>query len=207
MAATDSAQTIGKRDGPEARGRPRRRRSPTDVLRWVVVVLLIAFLAGVASGLIHVDTRPPKARLSPLPTSPPANGWGARSSYVGRYRMTQGSLEGGIAGASEIKLKEGELTLFPREVQRGAPLVPSGLVQLRVPTRQGPVLVNLYVSELRSFGRTRHAEIKGSAPTGPVLGSFAGVSPQPGRLSGVAMVKGLGTIRANFVRFSTRTEQ
>jgi len=122
--------------------------------------------------------------------------------------MTQGTLEGGIVAASEIKLHEGELTLLRRPVEpRGTPLIPSGLIQLRVQTARGTIPVNLYLSELKSFGKTRHASIKGSSFAGPVLGSFAGLSPRPGRLTGVAMVKGLGTIRADFVRFSTKPEE
>jgi hypothetical protein len=148
------------------------------------------------------------------------SGWGAQASYLGRYHLRVVPLAGqGGSGSSHADAQaavfsaaaaacqqvlaavgptSGELTLFMREVKKGAPLVPSGILNLQAPG--GNELV--YLTYLTSSGGTRHAKINGGAFVGPVVGSFSATSTGPGMLSGTAQVEGIGTVEADYVRFS-----
>jgi hypothetical protein len=149
------------------------------------------------------------------------SGWGAQASYLGRYHLHvlplagqggsgstpahgQASVFSAAAAACQQVLAAvhptgGELTLFMREAKKGAPLVPSGILNLQAPG--GNELV--YLTYLTSSGATRHATINGGAFIGPVVGSFSATSTGPGTLSGTAQVEGIGTIEADYARFST----
>jgi hypothetical protein len=146
------------------------------------------------------------------------SGWGTQASYLGRYHLrvlplagqsgsTPASGQAAVFSAAAAACQQvlaavhptgGELTMFMREVKKGAPLVPSGILNLQAPG--GNELV--YLTYLTSSGSTRHAKINGGAFVGPVVGSFSATSTGPGTLAGTAQVEGIGTVEADYVRFS-----
>jgi hypothetical protein len=94
--------------------------------------------------------------------------------------------------------KGGELTMFMREVKKGKPLVPSGILDIQ--SASGDELV--YLTYLTSSGTSLHAKINGGAFVGPVIGSFDGKSTGYGTIRASARIEGLGTLTASYSRFS-----
>lgn len=175
-------------------------RSIFAVRRWA--------LAGALSAL---------ALAAGAPASLAAKGWGPEASYLGRYdmRVTGGGSAASAArsavfsavvqaclrltSSAENLPKGGELTMFRREVAKSKPLVPSGILLLR--TADDNELV--YLTYLSSNDGRLSAKVNGGAFVGPVIGSFSGRLTGSGAISGSFTIEGLGTIEADFTRFST----
>jgi hypothetical protein len=148
------------------------------------------------------------------------SGWGAESSYLGRYHLRAQSLTPAAQGPGEVTgqaavfsavatacrqitassplPKGGELTMFMREVKKGKPLVPSGILDIR--SASGDELI--YLTYLTSSGTSLHAKINGGAFVGPVIGSFDGRLTGSGMISAITKAEGLGTLTASYTRFS-----
>jgi hypothetical protein len=145
-------------------------------------------------------------------------GWGAEASYIGRYDASflpgagassrvapaQAAIFDAIADTCQklatagTQPTSGELTMFMREVKKGKPLVPSGILAMRAPA--GNEL--LYLTYLTDKAGTLGAKINGGAFVGPVIGSFAGHRSGPDTIVGTATAEGLVTVTASFTRFS-----
>jgi hypothetical protein len=196
-------------DGP---ARPLRlsfkdRRSTLGALKWLLLAALLFLLIAIATELIPNGVTPTVSestggsgsKSSSAEAAPKPSGWGPESTYLGRYRVLDASQRAGSGVTT--RLSGGELTMFMREVHKGVPLVPSGILSLTAPSPVGTEL--LYLTSLTSYGGTREATINGGAFVGPVVGSFAGVPIGADRLSMTATVEGIGSIRATLVRFSS----
>jgi len=159
--------------------------------------VLICFLVAVASGLISDDAAAPTAlktaKIPPALARALAAGWGAQSTYIGRYHLRVVATSGPRAS----RPTGGELTLFLRVVKTGQPPLPSGILALQAPS--GEELV--YLTDLISTAGALQATINGGAFVGPVIGSFAGIKTS-GSIVGVASVPGLGSFEADYTRFS-----
>jgi hypothetical protein len=161
------------------------------------------------------------AMLAPISVAAESStsGWGAESAFIGRYHVRVLPASGAVSAtplagqaavfsavvsacqhlsAAVTRPTGGELTVFMREVKKGAPLVPSAILNLQAPA--GNELV--YLTYLTSSQDVLHAKINGGAFVGPVIGSFTGKSTGPGKISATAVVEGLPTVEANYVRFS-----
>lgn len=150
-----------------------------------------------------------------------SSGWGTEASYIGRYHLnvlplseratsvpatsSHAAIFSGVVGACERLTATathptgGELTMFMREVKKGKPLVPSGILNLKA--QAGNELV--YLTYLSASGTKLHAKINGGAFVGPVVGSFEGTKTGPNTISGTAIVESVGTVEATFTRFSS----
>lgn len=119
-------------------------------------------------------------------------GWGADSSFIGRYhvKVTQAGGEG---------VRGGELTMFIQEEFPGSE-EPAGILKLQTKTNNDVV----YLKELKRQGSTRTAIVKGGSFLGPTIGNFKATMKKPGVLVGRVATKGLGTVRAVFHRYSTK---
>jgi hypothetical protein len=120
-------------------------------------------------------------------------GWGPQKDYIGRYHVKV--VEGGKEG-----VRGGQLNLFMQEEFPGS-RQPAGILELI--TRAGNNDL-VYLTDLHSRGTGRGAEIHGGAFIGPKIGGFAGTQRQPGRIRATFTTGGLGTVKAVFVRFSTK---
>lgn len=162
------------------------------------------------------------AMLAPVAVAAESSGggWGAEAAYLGRYHVHV-LPAGGVATTSPLagqagvfsavvsacqhlsatvtRPTGGELTVFMREVKKGMPLVPSAILNLKAPA--GNELV--YLTYLSSSQGVLHAKINGGAFVGPVIGSFTGRSARPGTISATAVVEGLPSFEADYVRFSS----
>jgi hypothetical protein len=118
-------------------------------------------------------------------------GWGPPGSFVGRYHVD-------VQSGGELGVKGGQLTLFMQEEFPGSKS-PAGILNLR--TRGGNNDL-VYLTTLHHRGDGRGAEIHGGAFIGPRIGSFRGTATGPGRLCASFSTRGLGTVKACFVRFS-----
>jgi hypothetical protein len=119
-------------------------------------------------------------------------GWGAESSYIGRYHVKVLSAGGsGVIG--------GELTMFIQEEFPGSE-VPAGILKLRTKTKNDVV----YLKELKRAGARRTAIVKGGSFLGPTIGNFTARYGKPGLLAGTVSTKGLGEIKARYVRYSKK---
>jgi hypothetical protein len=114
----------------------------------------------------------------------------AGGSFLGRYRVKV--LSGGSSG-----VRGGELTIFIQEEFPGSEEL-AGILKLRTKTNNDVV----YLKELERRGRTHTATLKGGSFLGPTIGNFKGTMEKPGVLSGWVATRGLGTVKARFVRFS-----
>jgi hypothetical protein len=123
-------------------------------------------------------------------------GWGPQKDYVGRYHVKV--MKGGKEG-----VRGGQLNLFMQEEFPGSQQ-PAGILKLI--TKAGRTDL-VYLTDLHSKGAGRGAEIHGGAFIGPKIGSFAGTQRKPGRIGATLTTAGLGTVRAVFVRFSTKPTQ
>jgi hypothetical protein len=119
-------------------------------------------------------------------------GWGSNSSFIGRYQVKVTA-----AGASGVI--GGELTMFIQEEFPGSE-EPAGILKLRTKTNNDVV----YLKELERSGSTRTAIVKGGSFLGPTIGNFKATMQKAGLLVGRFSTHGLGTVRARFVRFSTK---
>jgi hypothetical protein len=119
-------------------------------------------------------------------------GWGAPSSFLGRYQariVTPGS--GGVRG--------GELTMFIQEEYPGSE-EPAGILKLTTKTNNDVV----YLKELKWRGKARTALVKGGAFLGPTIGRFDGTMIRAGKIEATVSTRGLGKFKAVFSRYSKK---
>jgi hypothetical protein len=182
----------------------KRRRLTLATLKWLMVVALLFVIVAIATELIPAGVNSSgvvskSAKSASAESAPKPSGWGPEKGFIGRYHVSDATQRSGDGAL--IRLTGGELTMFMREVHKGAPLVPSGILSLEAPPPLGTEL--LYLTALTSYGGTREATVNGGAFVGPVVGSFAGVPVGQGKLAVTATVEGVGTIRATVSRFSS----
>jgi hypothetical protein len=120
-------------------------------------------------------------------------GWGPQKNWVGRYhvQIKQGGKEG---------VKGGQLTLFIQEEFPGSE-APAGILKLVTKAGNNDLV---YLTDLTMAGPKRMAEVHGGLFIGPKIGSFAGRQGKPGRIAATFSTRGLGTVKAVFVRFSNK---
>jgi hypothetical protein len=131
--------------------------------------------------------------LAATATAAGKEGWGPQKNYIGRYHVKV--LQGGKEG-----VRGGQLNLFMQEEFPGS-LQPAGILKLITSAGRNDLV---YLTDLHSKGAGRGAEIHGGAFIGPKIGSFAGTQSKPGKISATFNTGGLGTVKAVFVRFSTK---
>ncbi|HVV89475.1 MAG TPA: hypothetical protein VHB53_03175 [Solirubrobacterales bacterium] len=119
-------------------------------------------------------------------------GWGGDRSFVGRYHVKV--LSGGGAG-----VRGGELTMFIQEEFPGSE-EPAGILKLRTKKNNDVV----YLKELKHRGRARTAIVKGGSFLGPTIGNFKGTMRKAGRIRATVSTRGLGKVKAVFVRYSKK---
>ena len=202
MTSAERIQTAG---GGCARGaRAGRRRAA------------LARAAGMLLACACVALAAPAVRAA---ESPSTKGWGAEATYIGRYTATfvpgaraptrlapaHAAIFDAIANSCQrlaaaggTRPTSGELTMFMREVKKGKPLVPSGVLAMKAPA--GNEL--LYLTYLSNKGGTLAAKINGGAFVGPVIGSFTGHRTGPDTILGTVSAEGIATVTASFSRFS-----
>jgi hypothetical protein len=150
-------------------------------MRRVTAVLCV--LAFLASSIL-----PPLA----LAGATPKAGWGATSSFIGRYHVK-------VLAAGGRGVRGGELTMFMQEEFPGSE-EPAGILKLRTKTQNDVV----YLKELKRSGSARTAIVKGGSFLGPTIGNFKGMMVSPGNIPATVSTRGLGTIKALFTRYSKR---
>jgi hypothetical protein len=119
-------------------------------------------------------------------------GWGKTGSFIGRYHVK-------IVAPGSAGVRGGELTMFIQEEYPGSE-EPAGILKLRTKTNNDVV----YLKELKYSGTTRTAIVKGGSFLGPTIGNFKATMQKAGVLTGRVSTHGLGTVKARFVRFSTK---
>jgi hypothetical protein len=119
-------------------------------------------------------------------------GWGHNGSFIGRYHVKV--LSGGGSG-----VRGGELTMFIQEEFPGSE-APAGILKLRTKTNNDVV----YLKELKHRGRTRTAIVKGGSFLGPTIGNFRGTMVKAGRIKATVTTRGLGKVKAIFIRYSKK---
>ena len=130
-----------------------------------------------------------------LAAGKPKEGWGAESSFIGRYHVK-------VTQPGDAGVRGGELTMFIQEEFPGSE-EPAGILKLQTKTNNDVV----YLKELKRQGTTRTAIVKGGSFLGPTIGNFKATMKKPGVLVGRVATKGLGTVRAVFHRYSTKPTQ
>jgi hypothetical protein len=123
-------------------------------------------------------------------------GWGGQKSFIGRYHVK-------IVQGGKEQVVGGQLNLFMQEEFPGSEQ-PAGI--LKLVTKQGNTDL-VYLTELKSSGTGRSAEIHGGAFVGPKIGGFRGTQVKPGRIRATLTTGGLGSVKAVFVRFSSTPTQ
>jgi hypothetical protein len=172
---------------------------------------------GVLSGPGHASAGAGNTATTTT-SNAPQTGWGAPSSFLGRYGLTVGtpvaqspadagifSVAVGTANrlvATAQTPTGGQLTLFMRTVKKTEPPEPSGI--LSVVTPSGSYI--LYLTDLRSNGLVRTATVHGGAFAGPVIGKLSGTSAGQGTLTAAVTAGGTGTFSVRLVRFSHSPE-
>jgi hypothetical protein len=185
----------------------KRRRPWLKVLGWAAVAALSCFIVAVAAGLIHDDIKEPKRWPGPAPeVERNANGWGEPESFVGQYhvhflRNIGPTRSNGYAEFAGERFREGQLTMFMREVFEHRPHVPGGVLVLNGHTHN----LVVYLSELSSNGRVVYATVRGGTYEGPAIGSFGGVK-RGNRIFGGLSLRGLANVEANFIRYTKNPE-
>ncbi len=119
-------------------------------------------------------------------------GWGNNGAFIGRYHVK-------VLSAGGSGVRGGELTMFIQEEFPGSE-EPAGILKLRTKTNNDVV----YLKELKHRGRVRSAIVKGGSFLGPTIGSFRGRVPRPGRIRATIRTRGLGKVKAVFVRYSKK---
>src|ERR1700742_2834757 len=120
----------------------------------------------------------------------PKEGWGSTGSFIGRYHVK-------VTQPGDAGVRGGELTMFIQEEFPGSE-EPAGILNLRTKTNNDVV----YLKELKHRGASRTAIVKGGSFLGPTIGNFKVTMKKAGTLAGTVSTKGLGQIKARFVRFS-----
>ena len=119
-------------------------------------------------------------------------GWGPNASFIGRYHVKV--LSGGTAG-----VRGGELTMFIQEEFPGAE-EPAGILKLRTKKNNDVV----YLKELKRQGHARTALVKGGSFLGPTIGNFKGTMTGAGKIKATVSTRGLGKVKAIFIRYSKK---
>src|ERR1700742_788456 len=122
----------------------------------------------------------------------PKEGWGSTGSFIGRYHVK-------VTQPGDAGVRGGELTMFIQEEYPGSE-EPAGILKLRTKTNNDVV----YLKELKRSGSTRTAIVKGGSFLVPTIGNFKATIQKAGVMTGRVATHGLGTVRARFVRFSTK---
>ena len=125
----------------------------------------------------------------------PQEGWGAESSFIGRYHLK-------VTQPGDKGVRGGELTMFIQEEFPGSEEA-AGILKLRTKHNNDVV----YLKELKRQGTLRTAIVKGGSFLGPTIGNFKATMKSPGVLVGRVATKGLGTVRATFHRYSKKPTQ
>jgi hypothetical protein len=154
-----------------------RPKVRVPALAAILVVAILALLAATAGAAGN-------------------EGWGKPQNYIGRYHVK-------VRSGGKMDVTGGQLNLFMQEEFPGS-LQPAGI--LKLVTKKGNNDL-VYLTGLHSKGTGRGAEIHGGAFVGPKIGSFAGQQVGPGKISATFSTTGLGTVKAVFVRFSTKPTQ
>ena len=156
------------------------RRSLAKPSAIVLPLLLVAALATASLALAGGKAQ---------------KGWGAQSSFIGRYHVK-------VTQPGDAGVRGGELTMFIQEEFPGSE-EPAGILKLQTKTNNDVV----YLKELKRQGTMRTAIVKGGSFLGPTIGNFKATMRKPGVLAGRVATKGLGTVRAVFHRYSKQPTQ
>lgn len=162
-----------------------RKSKPKACPLKVRVTALAATLALASCALLVANA-----------TAAGKEGWGGQKSFVGRYHVK-------IKQGGKESVRGGQLNLFMQEEFPGS-LQPAGILKFVTAAGNSDLV---YLTELTHSGTARNAEIHGGAFVGPKIGSFAGQQRKPGRIAATVKTGGLGTIKAVFVRFSSKPTQ
>ena len=127
-----------------------------------------------------------------LAAGKPKEGWGADSSFIGRYHVK-------VTEAGDAGVRSGELTMFIQEEFPGSE-EPAGILNLRTKHNNDVV----YLKELHWSGQARTAVVKGGSFLGPTIGKFVGKMRSPGKLVAGVSTKSLGSMKLSFSRFSKK---
>jgi hypothetical protein len=125
----------------------------------------------------------------------PKEGWGANSSFIGRYHVK-------VTVAGDAGVRGGELTMFIQEEFPGSG-EPAGILKLRTKHNNDVV----YLKELKWRGKARTAVVKGGSFLGPTIGKFIGKMRRPGKIVANVSTRGLGTVGLVLSRYSTKPTQ
>jgi hypothetical protein len=156
---------------------PRPTRPTAAVAAALVLVLVLAVAA-----------------LAPAALAGGNEGWGRYPTFMGRYHVR-------VISGGKLHVVGGELTMFPQEEFPGS-IQPAGILKLKTKAGNNDLV---YLTELSHAGRKgRLAVVTGGAFVGPKIGGFAARLLAPGRLKGRVTTRGLGTVKALFVRYSTK---
>ena len=123
----------------------------------------------------------------------PREGWGADSSFIGRYHVK-------VTQPGDAGVRGGQLTMFIQEEFPGSE-EPAGILKLRTKTNNDVV----YLKELKRSGSSRTAIVKGGSFLGPTIGNFKGTMVKAGKIRATVSTRGLGTVKAVFTRYSKRS--
>jgi len=134
--------------------------------------------------------------LAATATAAGKEGWGPQKDYIGRYHVK-------VVQGGKLGVRGGQLNLFMQEEFPGS-LQPAGILKLITKAGRNDLV---YLTDLHHRGTGRGAEIHGGAFIGPKIGTFAGTQRKPGRIKATFTTGGLGTVKAVFVRFSTKPTQ
>jgi hypothetical protein len=130
--------------------------------------------------------------LAPGALASGKEGWGRFPSFIGRYHVH-------ILAGGKMDVVGGELSMFPQEEFPGS-IQPAGILKLKTKKGNNDLV---YLTELTHRGaKGRFATIRGGAFVGPKIGSFRGRLLAPGRIKATLSTRGLGTVKALFVRYS-----
>ena len=122
----------------------------------------------------------------------PQEGWGADSSFIGRYHVK-------VTQPGDAGVRSGELTMFIQEEFPGSE-EPAGILKLQTKKNNDVV----YLKELKRRGGARTALVKGGSFLRPTIGNFKGTMRKAGRIRATVTTRGLGRVKAVFFRYSKK---
>jgi hypothetical protein len=93
----------------------------------------------------------------------------------------------------------GELTVFMRKVKTGEPYAGSGILSVHLPDAN----FVLYLTELTSHGLARSAVVNQGAFVGDPIGRLTGHSTAPRHLTVTVKARGIPSLHARLVQFSS----
>ena len=125
--------------------------------RSIATLLAVGLLACLATASLAAGGKPKE-------------GWGATSSFIGRYHVK-------VTQAGDAGVRGGELTMFIQEEFPGSE-EPAGILKLQTKTNNDVV----YLKELKRSGTLRTAIVNGGSFLGPPIGNFKATMKKPGVL-------------------------